>query len=691
VCLGTGTSTHAEEPGPLLPGQVEFFEQRIRPVLVAHCYECHSAEAKEVQGGLLLDNRAALTQGGNSGTALVPGKPEASRLIVALSYQDENLQMPPAGKLPDEVLADFEQWVRAGAPDPRSGAAPKPVDNIAARAREHWAFQLPGKPELPAVRQTDWPRAEIDNFVLARLEQQGIEPSPTADARTRIRRLYYDLIGLPPTFEQVQAFTVDSSAAAYERLVDELLQSKHFGERWARHWLDVSRFGDTKGYVFQEDRNYKSAYKYRDWVIRAFNDDLPYDRFLQYQIAADQLVGDAEREQLAALGYLTLGRRFLNNKHDLIDDRLDVVFRGLMGLTIGCARCHDHKYDPLPTRDYYSLYGVFASSREQQDEDLPLRLMDRDNPEDARIFIRGSSQNQGDVAPRQYLSFFSKAPQPFRQGSGRLELAQAITSRDNPLTARVFVNRVWGHLFGEELVRTPSDFGLRSDPPTHQAVLDWLAVSFMEDGWSVKRLIRRIALSQVYQQQSHLRDEAARIDPENLLLWRAQRRRLDFEALRDSLLAVSGKLDTTVGGESVKIVGPAPSPRRTVYAFIDRQNLPGVFRTFDFASPDTHSPKRPKTTVPQQALYLLNNAFVQEVAAATVQRVADAEPVDARVTQLYRLILAREPTRDELQWGREFVAATSTAEPVSPDGQSWGVWERYAQTLMLTNDFMFLD
>ena len=663
--LATSPRCLAEPDPPLTRAAADFFETRIRPVMVEECYECHSAQAAEVQGGLMLDNRAAIEKGGQSGQVLIRGDADASLLVDALRYTDEALQMPPNGKLSDEVIADFERWVKMGAPDPRDGPAPPPPDSIEARARKHWAFLPPQLPDRPAV--DDRAVTDIDRLVIARLKQRQLTLSPPADPHTRIRRLYYDLVGLPPPFEVAQPFAADSSPAAYEQVVDKLLGSKQFGERWARHWLDVARFGDTKGYVFEEGRDYPHAYKYRDWVINAFNDDLPYNRFLEYQIAADHLVDDSQREHLAAMGFLTLGRRFLNNIHDLIDDRIDVVFRGTMGLTVGCARCHDHKYDPLSTQDYYSSYGVFFSSREQQDDGLPLRLADKDKPVNVHVFLRGNAGNRGDVAPRQFLRFFQTAEvKPFADGSGRLELAQAIASRSNPLTARVFVNRVWGHLFGAGLVRTPSDFGLRSDPPAHRALLDHLAVTFMEDDWSVKRLIRRIVLSSTYQQQSRIRPEANAEDPENLLLWRANRRRLDFEAMRDSLLSVAGKLDNSVLGPSERIDTPAASTRRTLYAFIDRQNLPGVFRTFDFASPDTHVPQRPQTTVPQQALFLMNNHFSQNLAEATASRVGDQPDAAEKIRTLYRLVHAREPTAEELSIGQAFVGTKDNSAATLP-------------------------
>ena len=664
------TTTVAQTATQPAPEAVEFFEKQIRPVLVEHCYECHSATANELEGGLMLDNRAAMEKGGDNGKIVVVGKPDSSRLLTAIRYQDENLQMPPAGKLSDAVLADFEQWIRTGAIDPRDGPAPPPPDSIEARAKKHWAFVPPTKAERPSIAHGSWPTTDIDYLVLARLEASGIAPSPVADSRTLVRRLYYDLTGLPPTFEALTQFEANAAPDAYEQLVDQLLDSRQFGERWARHWLDISRFGDTKGYVFTDDRNYPNAFKYRDWVINAFNADMPFDQFIKYQLAADQLAEGDDRSHLAAVGYLTLGRRFINNTHDIIDDRIDVVFRGLMGLTVGCSRCHDHKYDPLSTRDYYGMYGMFASSEEKQEDDLPLRLVDKQNPQEVGIFLRGNPGNRGDRAPRQYLSFFAgEQAEPFKTGSGRLELADLIAARDNPLTARVFVNRVWGHLFGNALVRTPSDFGLRSDTPPHRDVLDHLAVTFMEDNWSVKRSIRRIVTSSVYRQSSEIRAEAVARDPENLLLWRAERRRLDFEAMRDSILAAGGQLDRTVGGESVQIANQSPSKRRTLYAFIDRQNLPGLFRTFDFASPDTHSPQRPETIVPQQALYLMNNGFVQDAAQAVVGRV-DAADIGQRVGQLYRLVLAREATPDELQLATRFIETDNPSTDIPP-GSPW--------------------
>jgi hypothetical protein len=434
----------------------------------------------------------------------------------------------------------------------------------------------------------------------------------------------------------------------------------------------VARYADTKGYVFREDRNYPHAYTFRDWVIGAFNDDLPYDEFLVAQLAADRL---DDASAAPAAGFLTLGRRFINNKHDIVDDRIDVVTRGLMGLTVTCARCHDHKYDPITMADYYGLYGVFASSREPGGEDAPLALVDADKPEEPVVFLRGNPSNRGPRVARRFLACLSEQEsEPFSVGSGRWELAQAIASPDNPLTARVWVNRVWLHLFGQGLVNTASDFGTRSDPPSHPQLLDSLARKFTEDRWSTKRLIRQLVLSSVYRQASDDRPEARARDPENRLLWRMNRCRLDLEALRDSMLVAAGRLDETRGGPSVKLTEQPYPTRRTVYGFIERQNLPGFFRTFDFASPDTHSPSRPHTTVPQQALYLMNSPFAMEQASHLADRdeVRNAESDGARITKLFRCALGREPSRDELALAQAYV---SSSDPLDgPAGDELDLW-----------------
>ena len=960
--------------------------------------------------------------------------------------------MPPkkaGGKLSEGQIADFVAWVNLGAPDPRNGKVPRSAFHVP--RSQHWAFQAPKEPAVPEVKNTRWPQTPIDNFILAKLEENGLQPSSPADKRTLIRRATYDLTGLPPTPDEVGAFLKDQSSEAFPRVVERLLSSPRYGERWGRYWLDVARYSDTKGYVYtdREEGRFVHSYAYRDWLIRALNEDMPYDKFLRLQIAADQIVGQASSlspslaegnsetgkmpvlqnpDDLAAMGFLTLGRRFLGVVHDIIDDRIDVVMRGTQGLTVGCARCHDHKYDPIPTKDYYSLYGVFYGSTEralplaanlEQDKryaefvkglrereekldatfrkkcdelserlrgqtaehlaavlevdklpseefyairgpndlnptivrqwdtylrqttrqlhpvfalwyelekvpskdfaaraaeiiqadsaqtnltsdstaDEPLSpslsppggegarragagddgfighaqgekkqgparklnplvlqafatnppasmrevakrygellvnahqtwlalvkkagedktpvplalpdanqeelrqvlyaadapvlvphgaivdlewffdeagrvelaklqaeidrwiiksasppyavvLEDRPTQRNPRVFIRGNPVNKGEEVPRQFLELLAgEKRKPFSHGSGRLDLANAIAGKDNPLTARVMVNRIWLHHFGAGLVRTPSDFGTRCEPPTHPELLDWLACRFMADGWSIKKLHRLIMLSAVYQQSSDVaqayslqvarlpalsstRQEAAEpadrmhalemrsgktlaltpalsprrggsirspkefssssmwslltsavaLDPENRLLWHFNRERLDFESMRDSLLAVSGELDMNAGGKPVELFKKPSALRRTVYGFIDRQFLPGVFRVFDFANPDMHNPQRLDTTVPQQALFFMNSPFVVERARALAGQpglVAFKRP-EQRIQEFYRIVFQRPPTSRQVELGKQFIAQAESLPPPEPPKPVVSPWQ----------------
>ncbi len=735
------------------PQALEFFEAKIRPLLAEHCLACHGV--KKQQAGLRLDTRAAALQGSDSGPVLVPGHPEKSLLLKAVRHQGD-LKMPPKSKLPQSAIDDLAAWVKMGAPWPETPAVVKHAGKDTWKT--HWAFQPVRPVAVPPVKNATLVKTPVDAFLQTALEAKGLSLAPAADRRTLLRRVTFDLHGLPPTAAEIEAFEKDQSPDAYEKVVDRLLASPRYGERWGRHWLDLARYADTKGYVFTEERRYAFAYTYRDYVIRAFNEDLPYDQFILQQLAADQLPLGADKRPLAAMGFLTLGRRFLNNVHDIIDDRIDVTTRGLLGLTVSCARCHDHKYDPIPTADYYSLHGVFLSSQEPKElpligetprtpeylafeKELKTReravaefkeknkqelaaknrkfrdalkalqkkvdawqagspfappramvLVDRAAPVQARVLKRGSPNTPGPLVPRQFLGVLA-GPQrkPFQKGSGRLELAQAIASKDNPLTARVLVNRLWRHHFGAGLVTTPSDFGTRSDPPSHPELLDYLAKRFVDEGWSVKKLHRLMLLAHAYRQQSGVVPQAARVDPENRLLWRQNRRRLEFEALRDSLLAVSGKLDLKMGGAAVNIVTAPFSGRRSVYGFIERQNLPGLFRTFDFASPDASTAQRYQTTVPQQALFLMNSPFVLEQARLLAHRPEVTGPVQpaARVQQLYRVVFGRAADADEVRLGVAFVQAATRETP--PGAQGLGPWERYAQVLLLSNEFAFVD
>jgi mono/diheme cytochrome c family protein len=929
VSVVAGSPLFAASPAPDVAG-ADYFEKHIRPVLVEHCYECHSAQAEKLKGGLRLDTRAGLLKGGDSGPAILPGDPDKSLLLRAVRHLDENLKMPAKGpKLSEAQIEDLAAWIKLGAPDPRVELADDGTDKAKtsrSAAASHWAFQRVVEPPAPKVKNRRLVATPVDNFILARLEQKGLTFSLRADRRTLIRRATYDLTGLPPTIEEVEAFAADPSPDAFGHLVDRLLDSTAYGERWGRYWLDIARYADTKGYVFEEERRYAFSYTYRDWVIRALNEDLPYDQFLIQQIAADLLALGEDKRPMAALGFLTLGRRFLNSQPDIIDDRIDVVMRGTMGLTVGCARCHDHKFDPIPTKDYYSLYGVFASTHEPSDKPLlgtaalpkeyddyvaerekrekelsdfksaseqqvltkvrgqvgqyllvvqdaerqgedkregvvrerklqpslvrqykiamkdwrkdpspifgpwfafaelrgtnfaeaaaalcsafpswtpsnrvndavlavfqtnrppaslkeaaerydelfagvdrewresqtnspgikalpnPARealreilyrpgtpimalesdelrrftdtptqqkqralkrkvdevdathpgappramaLLDNSSPTEPVVFKRGNANNPGDKVPRQFLEVIA-GPQrePFHQGSGRLEMASAIASRDNPLTARVFVNRVWGYHFGAPFVRTPSDFGVRSDPPTHPELLDFLAARFMAQGWSIKKLHRLIMLSNAYQQSSEDNLKAEKIDPANQLIWRMNRRRLDFEATRDTLLAVGGRLDRSLGGRSVDLTTEPFTSRRTVYGFVERQNLPGLFRTFDFASPDTTSPQRFSTTVPQQALFLMNSPFVVQQARGLIARpeIAEVQQPAERIRRLYELAFQREPDAAELGLARSFLE--SQAEPAEAEPPAWSYgYGKFDESLRRVSEFTSL-
>ncbi len=710
------------------PEALAFFETKIRPVLAEKCLSCHGEKSQSA--GLRLDSRIALLKGGDRGAVIDLTSPEKSRLLEALLYTG-SVKMPPSGKLPAQVVADFTAWMKMGAPWPAgAGTAPhtKSMAERVAEARSHlWSLQTVRKPTLPKVKNVAWVRSPIDRLVLAKLEAKGLSPAPPASRLTLLRRATYDLIGLSPTPAEIDAFVSDKSPNAFEKVADRLLASPLYGERWGRHWLDVARYSDTLGYlvgnVGDPGRIYPYAYTYRDYVVRAFNADKPYNQFIREQLAADLIPLQDPRDQ-AALGFLTVGNRYLGNGQEIIDDRIDVVTRGLQAMTVGCARCHDHKFDPIPAADYYSLYGVFNSIHEPpelpqigepadhkayetflakfdplaqkraqllkdkkteeankigeqitllvlNDPGAPPRAMvvqDNPTPDEPHILLRGNPGTPGAPVKRQYLqAVLGDARQPFTRGSGRLELADAIASPDNPLTARVFVNRVWMHHFGKPLVNTPSDFGTRGEPPTQPQLLDYLAASFMENGWSVKRLHRLILLSSVYQQSCDPAPMTAKRDPENRLLGHMNRQRLDFEPLRDTLLQLSGSLDTTVGGRPVQAL-LGVNRRRTIYAFVDRQDLPGLLRTFDFADPGAHAPQRSVTTVPQQALFLMNSPFVLQQVRSLLTRpeVASKSAPAERVRALFRQVYGRAPTALELTRSLTFLSGWQNQRTEAP-------------------------
>lgn len=770
-------------PQPATPAfsstDVEFFERRIRPLLVKHCYECHSGEAETLQGGLRLDSRAGLLKGGDLGPALIPGDAKRSLLIEAVHYDGENVQMPPSGRLPDDEIADLVSWVTRGAPFPGSSDVTLASDQTIdfEEARNFWSFQPVRRHELPEVRDADWPQQRMDRFVLARLEQDGLRPSPPAERGTLLRRISFDLVGLPPTPEEVQAFENDATPDAYARVVDRLLDSPHYGERWGRFWLDVARYSDTTAkWLYSLNR----AYLYRDWVVQALNDDVPYDEFVTRQLATD-LMPSTGPEDVPALGFLGLSPTYwkeLKLAPNVIqtivaeewDERIDAVTRGFLGLTVSCARCHDHKFDPIATEDYYALAGVFASirlaSRPMIDDDMfaaakaareEVAQLERDlkslsmdsasaesadheqkmahieariakikqttphydapqahgvveaslyvqpdgehrtkleyrmgEPRDVPVFVRGNPAHAGEPVPRRFLRLFSPdGPVLFQQGSGRRELAAALFEQSGDLAARVIVNRVWKQHFGRGIVETPSNFGTQGSPPSHPELLDDLSARFVESGWSLKWLHREIVTSATYRQSSAYDPQSAAIDPANRLLWRMNRRRLEIEAWRDALLAVSGALDLQMGGPAQDL-GEATNLRRTLYGTVNRREIDDMLRLNDFPDPGSHSPARETTTTPLQQLFVMNSPFVQQQATALAQQLrgesADGRPFPEQITMAYRLLYSRQPSEEEIRWAEEFLAGDS-ADPESVAQR----WRQYAQVLIAGNEFLFLD
>ena len=889
--LVTTSAAFAAEP---TPDQIQFFESKVRPILAGKCYKCHSIEEGKVKGGLTLDTQAGVLKGGDTGSAIKPGDPDSSLLIQSILYTDPDLQMPPKGeKLSDQEIADLTAWVKMGAPDPRKEAKGGKLTGLTDKARSHYAFQPVKKAPIPEVKNRAWCVTQVDAFVLKKLEDKGMTPSPVASKEALLRRASYDLLGLPPSPAEIDAFVQDESPYAFAKVIDRMLASPHYGERWGRFWLDSARYADTKGGDTEDrgaDYRFPYAWTYRDWVVKAFNDDMAYDQFILQQLAADKLPRN-KTENMAALGFITVGQRFRNN-NDIIDDRIDAVSKGFMGLTVACARCHDHMFDPITIKDYYALHGVFSSIVEPDEQPLlaeannkalaedfqkqlgvaeqenrdrfykvvedhtwmfrqkaayyleaaqkqrnrsdevsqqtadrlireekldvevlrqvqrnirkddpvlgafarfveggdsmkviaaeiaanknkqinplvaasfkganpqsleevaeiygkifasvepkakdivktlseaksaaatgvdstivelvqfpfelapasqlntdglrnlsdrwgllfrnrariafskvnelllthegaPARAMavaDSPRPQNSSVFLRGQAETKGDVVPRRFLDVLSNGrAQPFRQGSGRLELAQAIANPKNPLTARVIVNRVWMHHFGQGFVRTPDDLGTQSEAPSHPELLDYLAAWFMEQGWSLKKLHKLIMMSKVYQLSSFTIPAYETVDPENRLLWRANVRRLDFEAIRDSLLVFSGRLDRTHGGQPVNLTDEPYSYRRSVYGYIDRGSVPELMSHFDFANPDMPNSARTTTIVPQQALFLMNSPMAVDVARRVIARpeFTTAGLDVRRVVAIYKIIFQRQPTKEEYEMAIKFIS-----------------------------------
>jgi mono/diheme cytochrome c family protein len=748
------------EDGKAEPEQRAFFEEKVRPILESHCFNCHGPTKQKA--GLRLDSRTAMMRGGESGPILEPGDPAASRLIEVIRY-DGDTQMPPRRKLDDAEIAVLTRWVKQGAEWPQSAAAapeppPVPTRVITSEERAFWAFQPIRDVALPSVIQASWPKTTTDRFILAALEAKGLRPVGPAARRTLIRRATFDLAGVPPTPEEVDAFVADESPGAFERVVDRLLASPHYGERWGRHWLDIARYGEDQAHTF-EARLYPHGYRYRDWVINALNNDMPYDQFVVAQIAGDLLEPSAGTSSVPATGLFALGPVYYGGAVlDEYDDRVDTLCRGFLGLTVACARCHDHKFDPITQHDYYALSGVFASTAYKEYPQAPADVVQRydeaqakldkknselkrkrrvlmeaktDADKDAakaevkalqaeidqlkkdmpakypfvhgltegktianmKVHLRGNPATLGAEAPRRFLEVLTKPDDsvPFGQGSGRLELARAIASPENPLTARVLVNRVWERHFGRGLVATPSNFGKMGERPSHPELLDHLASQFIASGWSIKTLHRAIMLSATYQLDSAHDDRCAAVDPENTLLWRANRRRLEVEAWRDAMLAVSGELDESVGGPSADLAA-AGNRRRTLYGSVSRHNLDGLLRLFDFPDPNITSDKRTVTTVPLQQLFVLNSPFMQRQARALAARLtADSSESDSsRISRAFQLLYSRDPRAAEMSLALEFLAderPLANPPPTDPPTR----WELYAQALLGTNEFTFVD
>ncbi len=837
--IGFASALRAADPA-------EFFEMKVRPVLANKCYACHSNSR---MGGLDLTSRAAALKGGNSGTSIVPNQPDQSLLIQAVEQTHAKIKMPPGGKLPDNEVADLKAWVAGGAIWPEKAALkdpPPPAEyRISEQQRSWWAFR---PVTMPAAKS-------IDELWLAQLSAKGLKPNAAADKRTLIRRAYLDLTGLPPDAAEVERFVRDSSPDAFAKVVDQLLTSPRYGERWGRYWLDVARYSDDQ-LASQFEIPHPAAFRYRDWVIQAFNEDMPYDLFVKAQFAGDLIKG-REKELAVGTGFFALSP-------EQQDDRVDAATRGFLGLTVACAQCHDHKFDPIPTRDYYSLLGVFLSTEKHEyplasenlvkaykekedaltakrkeltelqlvqarelakifandtakymraakgegpkdglepivlkrwkdylkqpthehpflkdnspeqfqalaiealnakqkvDEENKIRLglnpnrkdlsganllslprdqyflwrdlfldrrpsifilKDKDldhclgapvmarveqlraeirtledamppqyafaetisdvkEPKDIRVWIRGSKDNLGEIAPRRFLQILSKTEQPkFQHGSGRLELAESIADPQNPLTPRVIVNRLWQWHFGRGIVATASNFGKLGEMPANPELLDYLAARFIEQGWSIKKLQREIMLSQVYALSSAANAKNEAVDADNKYQWRANRQRLDIEALRDSMLAVTGELDLQMGGQPRRLPEES-NKRRTVYGFVSRRDLDTTLGMFDFANPNATSERRIETSTPLQRLYFLNSAFVERRAEELACRLEKLDAPEARIREAYKLLFQRTPTADELKLGLAFVNTETRA------------WPRYAQVLLASNEFIYTD
>jgi hypothetical protein len=804
---------------------LKFFEKHIRPIFVLRCYECHS-QGRKSESGLLLDSRATWLRGGDRGPAVVPRDVDASLLVRAVRYLDPDLKMPPSQALPADDVARIEQWIRMGAPAPAESfvvGVANPSDPVAGKS--HWAFQPLARQLPPPVKDADWPRSAIDRFVLSRLEREELVPAPDADASDLVRRVSFQLTGLPPMREQIQTYLADRGPDAWDRLVDELLGSSHFGERWGRHWLDLARYADSNG--LDENFLLREAWRYRNWVIDAVNDDIPFDRFLLEQLAGDRLPFDSieqrDRQRIGA-GFLVVGPKVLLNddamkqRMEVADEQIETIGRAILGQTLGCARCHDHKFDPFPTADYYALAGILTSTlvmekrfmlneqrvmerliglgpdgdaadnayedywREQpnlkkkaEQAKVVLEALRKDHSEDVAALIEkdreafaegavdatlSSAQriaaqeqflaelaakltNAPPIPPRAMIPSESETPadehirlsgqfdQPGRQvsrgflqvlydgappeipgsESGRVALSCWLTDtsgRAGQLTARVQANRIWHQLIGRGIVRTVDNFGRTGEEPTHPELLDFLAGRLVQSGWSTKALVREIVLSRTFRLSSrHDASNHAR-DPDNRLLWRAHRRRLDPESLRDSMLSAAGQLDLTPMESTVSYLGDQATavgdnkvrrrtdfPCRSVYLPVIRNDLPELFEVFDFADPHAATGARPQTTVPTQGLFVLNDQMVMNAADAAARRVLNDSPSsdrEARVDLMFEMILSTPPTPTERLALLDFVKQTE--ERLRSEGEQDAdlrAWSLACHALFATSQFQFLE
>ena len=799
---GAGVARAADVP---TSAEVRFFETHVRPLLVSKCLSCHGK--KKQWGGLRLDSRQGLLKGGESGAAIVVGKPDASRLIQAVKDADPKTRMPRNGKLTDRQIGLLVRWVKMGAPFPNSAGAQRRL-----RDPDHWSFQTPGSTPLPEVRDAGWVRSPIDRFVLARLEAEELRPAAGADRRALLRRVTYGLVGLPPTPEEIESFLADLGPGALSRVVDRLLASTRYGQRWGRHWLDVARYADSNG--FDENVAHGNAWRYRDYVVDSFNRDTPFDVFVTEQLAGDLMPFSGQQQQhdrLIATGFLSIGPKVLAEtdqakmRMDIIDEQLDTVGRAFLGLTLGCARCHDHKFDPLDTAEYYALAGIFKSTLtmrkynkvaewhehllpstesaamqkaydasvaaarkqvattkaaaddvarkklgsepprsnkpKQKLEDLypaetkaqlkklkdALAALEKAGPGlpaamgvtedkivDVAIHLRGDPQKLGEVARRGTPAVLKGPPLPkfSNKQSGRLQLARWLVDRRHPLTARVLVNRIWRWHFGRGLVRTTDNFGLLGERPSHPKLLDWLALWFMRDGWSIKRLHRVIVLSATYQQSTVADPQTRKRDPENSLLGRARVRRLEAEAVRDALLAAAGQLDGTMQGSLLKLKNRAyffdhtskdlttyDSRRRSIYLPVVRNNVYDLFQLLDFPDPAVTTGDRATTVVASQALLMLNSDLVMQAASGLADRLQlEADGVSGRITRMYEIAVGRPPTARELRADRalllELARQVDKKTPATAGGRGDEIprsaWTTLCHVALASNEFIYL-